>query len=90
MADKEVREPEANLSLLLAACPAVGRRFRHYKGTVYRIMGAALQEATREPLVIYVRDGDAWAPVWARPLKEWVEVVALPDGSACYRFMPVS
>ena len=60
------------LRQLLEQCPPAGSRFRHYKGGEYVVRGAAILEATLEPLVLYSPLGeDARDICWARPLSVW-------------------
>jgi hypothetical protein len=62
-----------DLPKLLKQCPRKGTLFRHYKGGLYIIVGSALNENTREPMVLYTRSGDHL--VWSRPLSNFVSLV---------------
>lgn len=61
-----------DLRRLLATCPPAGSRFRHYKGGEYLVVGAAVDEATLQAIVLYrPTQGDASDLCWARPLSVW-------------------
>ncbi len=62
--------------------PAVGSRFRHYKGGEYEVVENAIHEATLEHLVIY---RDAKGNVWARTIDDWSAMVSV-DGRSVPRF----
>ncbi len=52
--------------------PAEGTLWRHYKGTVYVVVGYAMRESDKAPLILY--RGVAADPSdhpWSRPLSEW-------------------
>lgn len=57
----------------LAACPARGTQWRHYRGTEYVVWGKAIDEATGAALVLY--HTSSLSCVFARPLSEWLEEV---------------
>jgi hypothetical protein len=64
------------LRRLLSQCPPANSRFRHYKGGEYFVIGAAIQEATLEPVVLYCpAEGDGSDFCWARTLADWNAVV---------------
>lgn len=53
-----------------------GTVWRHYKGTAYRVLAIAHDEADRGKLiVVYTEHRDGDAPVWARPLASWQDYV---------------
>jgi hypothetical protein len=58
--------------------------WRHYRGGLYTVLLAALDEGTGEPLVVYV--AHATGRVWARKACEWQGQVVLPDGRTARRF----
>ena len=58
-----------------------GHTYRHYKGSLYRVLMIAVHTETMEPLVIYTDD----AHVWARPQKMFEEQIEL-DGVRIDRF----
>lgn len=65
---------ESELLETLVLSPPIASLWKHYKeGTVYRVIGWALLEATREPLVLYQSVHSSL--VWARPLAQWIELV---------------
>ena len=51
----------------------IGKKYRHYKGNVYKIIAFAKHSETTEDMVVYssVKDG----ATWVRPLSMWSEVV---------------
>lgn len=50
------------------------QRWKHYKGTIYRVVCVAFREDDRALIVIYTREsGDG--VYWARPLSEWHDYV---------------
>lgn len=38
--------------------------YRHFKGSIYQVVGVALHSETKEPLVVYHGVDDQW---WVRP-----------------------
>ena len=62
--------------------PAVGSRYRHYKGGMYTVVENVIHEAALEHLVIYK---DAEGNVWARAFDDWSAVVEV-DGKKIPRF----
>jgi hypothetical protein len=79
----DTREPISSLANRLTGCPTTGSRWRHFKGGLYEIVGAAILEATREPLVLYRPAGENL--VFARPLGNWNDTVD-HDGRPTPRF----
>lgn len=66
--------------------PTPGSLWKHFKGTLYRVVAIAKHSETLETLVIYRKDGGT--EVWARPLAMWNEIdVDEPFGKR--RFTPV-
>lgn len=57
--------------------------YRHYKGKDYLVLGLALDEATKEKLVVYralYEDQEYGAHMmWVRPLAVFIEDVDLPE-----------
>ena len=63
MADRETTMPEH------------GTFWRHYKGTLYKIIGHGVIEATEQPAVIYQAADNSLSAFWIRPVAEWQEDV---------------
>jgi hypothetical protein len=61
-------------------------RYRHFKGTIYVVVGIARHSETEEPHVVYHREGDD--ALWVRPVAMWSEHVDR-DGYSGPRFAPV-
>lgn len=61
-----------------AATPArkvhvqVGRRFRHFKGRFYVVVGFAREHSTGDRLVLYRRIDEVDLEPWSRPLSDFV------------------
>lgn len=49
----------------------IGQTYRHYKGTLYKVLGIARHSETQEELVIYTDGGK----LWARPKGMFLESV---------------
>lgn len=63
----------------------INHYYRHFKGTVYRVMAIAKDSETLEELVVYEHDGD----VWVRPYEMFNSLVdhdKYPEVLAKYRF----
>ena len=59
-----------------------GTRLRHYKGGLYNVVGTCLIEATLKPGVLYKpQQGDKQDVIWMRPMSEFHDMIATPDGS---------
>lgn len=54
----------------------VGKKYRHYKGNVYKIIALGRHSETLEDMVVYqsVETGE----VWVRPKSMWNEVIETP------------
>jgi len=64
--------------------------YRHYKGECYLVLGVARHSETEEAMVVYVRlYARGGCPLWVRPLKNFMEKVAGPNGRRVKRFTPV-
>lgn len=66
--------------------------YRHFKGTVYEIIGVATHSETQEQLVIYRPVSDR-NKLWARPLEMFTSKVdknKYPNVKQEYRFEPIS
>ena len=66
----------------------IGRRYRHFKGSVYIVDGIAVHSETAEPLVIYHKEHES-NRMWARPLSMFLSPVdkkKYPDATQKMRF----
>lgn len=59
--------------------------YRHYKGGLYEVVGAARHSETEEPLAVY-RSADGG--LWARPLGMFLETVRV-EGVETARFVRI-
>ena len=69
----------------------VGKKYRHFKGTVYVVSGLAIHSETSEVMVIY-KNLDNPLLIWCRPFKMFVSPVdreKYPDVKQRMRFEPV-
>lgn len=64
----------------------VGAFYRHYKGTVYVVVGFARHSETQDDLVLYRAPGSD--RTWARPIGMFCETVDR-EGATVPRFAPV-
>ncbi len=63
-----------------------GDKFRHFKGTIYKVLAVAKHTETGEELVVYE---DNEGNTWARPTKMFCSLVdreKYPDVTQKYRF----
>lgn len=63
-----------------------GDAFRHFKGTIYRVIEIAKHTEREESLVVYTDDK---GNVWARPIEMFCSLVdkeKYPDVAQKYRF----
>ena len=67
-------------SMSIPSRPAPGEIYEHYKKKTYRVFSMGLDASRQEDIVIYqalyLTDYD----YFSRPLREWNEQVASPDG----------
>jgi len=63
----------------------VGRKYRHFKGFIIKVITIAKNTETLEDMVVYDHDGD----IWVRPYDMFVSKVdknKYPDVNQEYRF----
>jgi len=65
----------------------VGKKYRHYKGTLYLVIALATHSETEEPMVAY-QDIEHPEKIWVRPKQMFEETVEV-DGKIVQRFTPV-
>ncbi len=53
----------------------IGQIWKHYKGSIYEIMGFAYHSETGEPMVLYRRADMTDPRWWARPQAMWFDIV---------------
>lgn len=51
----------------------VGKKYRHYKGNVYKILHIAKNSETLEDMIVY--KSEKTGDIWVRPYKMWNEIV---------------
>ena len=67
---------------------SIGRLYKHFKGTMYKVIGVAEHTETGEPMVLYHRADDA-NKIWARPMDMFLSEVdheKYPDVAQQMRF----
>ena len=59
----------------------VGKRYRHYKGNIYKIIAFAKHSETMEDMIVYqsIENGN----IWVRPKYMWNEII---DNKGTLRF----
>jgi hypothetical protein len=72
---------------LFAGAPAVGSRWRHYRGAEYEVVALSLAEASLRPMITY--RSCSTALTWTRRLEEWSQQVLNAAGRYVSRFCPV-
>lgn len=63
----------------------VGKTYRHFKGTLYKVIAIAKHSETLEDMVVYTHDDK----IWVRPYNMFIEKVdkeKYPDVKQEYRF----
>lgn len=95
IAEREARppaseDPRAGAQRKITDSPVrVGDVWRHRKGALYQLVGFAVDEATREPVVLYVpcasSDSESGSIPWARPLHVFLQ----RDGDGVHKFVLV-
>lgn len=66
----------------------VGRLYKHFKGTLYKVIGVAAHTETGETMVVYHRADDA-NQLWVRPMDMFLSEVdheKYPDVTQKMRF----
>ena len=64
--------------------------YRHFKGSLYRVITLAKLEATNEDVVVYETfSGQPIKNTWVRPLSSFTELVVWSDGVMRPRFILV-
>ena len=59
----------------------VGKRYRHYKGNIYKIIALAKHSESVEDMIVY--QSEKTGDIWVRPMKMWNEIV---DDNGTLRF----
>lgn len=62
----------------------VGSRWRHYKGTLYVVVGHARREEDGSPVVLYRAVGDL--NKWVRSVESWLGGVDIGNSASTARF----
>lgn len=59
----------------------IGKTYRHYKGSLYKVTGFAKHSETLEDMIVYshLNTGETWV----RPYKMWNEII---DNKGTFRF----
>lgn len=65
----------------------IGKKYRHFKGDIYKVTNIATHSETEEKLVIYQNINDE-SSVWARPYNMFIEVIDY-SGKKIQRFAPI-
>ena len=63
----------------------VGKTYRHFKGTLYKVIAIAKHSETLEDMIVYTHDDK----IWVRPYNMFIEKVdkeKYPDVKQEYRF----
>lgn len=67
----------------------IGKKYKHYKGKEYKVIGIAHHSETLEPLVVYQAlyyvEGFGENALWVRPEKMFLETIEI-DGVVKQRF----
>ena len=51
----------------------IGKNYKHYKGTIYKIIALARHSETNEEMIIY--QSKSTGDIWARPKEMWNNVI---------------
>lgn len=86
--DSVDKRSEVQDSIASIRCSMIGRRYRHFKGSIYIVDSIAVHSETAEPLVIYYEEHES-NRMWARPLSMFLSPVdkkKYPDATQKMRF----
>ncbi len=64
-----------------------GKKYKHYKGTIYQVLALAKHTETLEDLVVY-QDTEHLEKIWVRPKAMFEEEIE-KDGQIIKRFQPI-
>ena len=64
----------------------IGSVYKHYKGTMVKVLGECLHSETQEPMVIYIHLEDG--AMWVRPKDMFLENVVI-NGKEVERFQKI-
>ena len=59
----------------------IGKKYRHYKGNIYKVIAIAKHSETLEDMVVYASLDNT--KIWTRPKKMWSETI---DNNGTLRF----
>lgn len=62
-----------------------GALIRHFKGTLMKVLHRAMEAGAGREVVVYIHLDDG--EIWTRPVEEFEELVAWPDGVHRKRFI---
>lgn len=51
----------------------IGKNYKHYKGSIYKIINFAKHSETAEDMIVY--QSTKTGEIWVRPRKMWNEIV---------------
>jgi hypothetical protein len=93
MSTKNYENIHEQMNKILKDCPKIGEIYKHYKSEngFYRIEGICCLEnsgETIEPMIIYRHISKPSPIAWARPLKEWNDLITF-QGKTFARYMKI-
>ena len=71
---------------------SIGTRYRHFKGSVYQIVGFAVHSEDLGKLILYRKvseEGELYGDTWARPVGLFFGVKEFENGEQVRRFEPI-